>query len=156
MCFFFFFKQKTAYEVRIRDWSSDVCSSDLAEDNHELLDVLDVPALRTKHPLRIDSVAGDCNRGQVGEEVVEQDLLRRQRQERQQRRRQRHADHVAEIRAGRERDVLESVGEGPAPDRKSVVWRERVSVRVDLGGRRTIKKKKTQKTKYDRTRIENT
>src|SRR3546814_9761438 len=31
MCllFFFFFKQKTAYEVRISDWSSDVCSSDL-------------------------------------------------------------------------------------------------------------------------------
>src|SRR3546814_6639378 len=35
MCFFlsflfFFFKQKTAYEMRISDWSSDVCSSDLA------------------------------------------------------------------------------------------------------------------------------
>src|SRR3546814_4856986 len=26
---FFFFKQKTAYEMRISDWSSDVCSSDL-------------------------------------------------------------------------------------------------------------------------------
>src|SRR3546814_3645834 len=33
MCvsFFFFFKQKTAYEMRISDWSSDVCSSDLTE-----------------------------------------------------------------------------------------------------------------------------
>src|SRR3546814_3359593 len=30
--FFFFFKQKTAYEMRISDWSSDVCSSDLASD----------------------------------------------------------------------------------------------------------------------------
>src|SRR3546814_4573659 len=32
LCFilaFFFFKQKTAYEMRISDWSSDVCSSDL-------------------------------------------------------------------------------------------------------------------------------
>src|SRR3546814_6036790 len=29
---FFFFKQKTAYELRISDWSSDVCSSDLARD----------------------------------------------------------------------------------------------------------------------------
>src|SRR3546814_1676262 len=29
-CFVFFFKQKTAYELRISDWSSDVCSSDLA------------------------------------------------------------------------------------------------------------------------------
>src|SRR3546814_8514195 len=32
MCaFVFFFKQKTAYEMRISDWSSDVCSSDLAD-----------------------------------------------------------------------------------------------------------------------------
>src|SRR3546814_6084239 len=29
VCFFFFFKQKTAYEMRISDWSSDVFSSDL-------------------------------------------------------------------------------------------------------------------------------
>src|SRR3546814_5205025 len=29
MSLFFFFKQKTAYELRISDWSSDVCSSDL-------------------------------------------------------------------------------------------------------------------------------
>src|SRR3546814_7369549 len=29
-CVFFFFKQKTAYEMRISDWSSDVCSSDLS------------------------------------------------------------------------------------------------------------------------------
>src|SRR3546814_6336067 len=28
---FFFFKQKTAYEMRISDWSSDVCSSDLQD-----------------------------------------------------------------------------------------------------------------------------
>src|SRR3546814_3873526 len=28
---FFFFKQKTAYEMRISDWSSDVCSSDLKQ-----------------------------------------------------------------------------------------------------------------------------
>src|SRR3546814_2618687 len=30
--YFFFFKQKTAYEMRISDWSSDVCSSDLQDD----------------------------------------------------------------------------------------------------------------------------
>src|SRR3546814_4454142 len=30
---FFFFKQKTAYEMRISDWSSDVCSSDLNVEN---------------------------------------------------------------------------------------------------------------------------
>src|SRR3546814_4644218 len=40
ICAFFFFKQKTAYEMRISDWSSDVCSSDLgaqlaADDRHQ-------------------------------------------------------------------------------------------------------------------------
>src|SRR3546814_1333382 len=33
---FFFFKQKTAYEMRISDWSSDVCSSDLPVTGDEL------------------------------------------------------------------------------------------------------------------------
>src|SRR3546814_1575145 len=33
--FFFFFKQKTAYEMRISDWSSDVCSSDLFMDDDD-------------------------------------------------------------------------------------------------------------------------
>src|SRR3546814_8024662 len=31
--YFFFFKQKTAYDMRISDWSSDVCSSDLSFDD---------------------------------------------------------------------------------------------------------------------------
>src|SRR3546814_6917347 len=35
MFFVFFFKQKTAYEMRISDWSSDVCSSDLLGDDVE-------------------------------------------------------------------------------------------------------------------------
>src|SRR3546814_2234007 len=34
MCCFFFVKQKTAYEMRISDWSSDVCSSDLDRLGH--------------------------------------------------------------------------------------------------------------------------
>src|SRR3546814_10940950 len=34
LCFFVFFKQKTAYERRISDWSSDVCSSDLIGRRH--------------------------------------------------------------------------------------------------------------------------
>src|SRR3546814_5397735 len=36
LCVFFFFKQKTAYEMRISDWSSDVCSSDLFRQSGEL------------------------------------------------------------------------------------------------------------------------
>src|SRR3546814_6118871 len=45
----FFFKQKTAYEMRISDWSSDVCSSDLVEEE-------DAP-------------------GQAGEDVVTEEAL---------------------------------------------------------------------------------
>src|SRR3546814_4795633 len=52
-CLFFFFKQKTAYEMRISDWSSDVCSSDLqhalgietVEDVGEALALLADPVL---------------------------------------------------------------------------------------------------------------
>src|SRR3546814_8898690 len=44
---FFFFKQKTAYEMRISDWSSDVCSSDLGG----IGGVID---LRTRKPLDFD------------------------------------------------------------------------------------------------------
>src|SRR3546814_4602952 len=39
-CSFFFFKQKTAYEMRISDWSSDVCSSDL-ETGYDFSDLSD-------------------------------------------------------------------------------------------------------------------
>src|SRR3546814_2265134 len=38
-CTFFFFKQKTAYEMRISDWSSDVCSSDLLKPPPRLVDL---------------------------------------------------------------------------------------------------------------------
>src|SRR3546814_7697428 len=37
MCIVFFFKQKTAYEVRISDWSSDVCSSYLSVKSLQLV-----------------------------------------------------------------------------------------------------------------------
>src|SRR3546814_4441096 len=51
MFVFFFFKQKTAYEMRISDWSSDVCSSDLlahlvADVQVELAVGLDVDRIR--------------------------------------------------------------------------------------------------------------
>src|SRR3546814_11931517 len=46
---FFFFKQKTAYEMRISDWSSDVCSSDLVVRRCAVVRV-DADADRTRHP----------------------------------------------------------------------------------------------------------
>src|SRR3546814_8967207 len=43
---FFFFKQKTAYEMRISDWSSDVCSSDLVTPDPDVLASKDDKGLR--------------------------------------------------------------------------------------------------------------
>src|SRR3546814_8707860 len=46
---FFFFKQKTAYEMRISDWSSDVCSSDL----DHLVDEFEALAARQRPDLDV-------------------------------------------------------------------------------------------------------
>src|SRR3546814_5305362 len=53
---FFFFKQKTAYEMRISDWSSDVCSSDLLRPDPE-------GVIRALRSIGFASVAtdGDCD-----------------------------------------------------------------------------------------------
>src|SRR3546814_5481878 len=52
--YFFFFKQKTAYEMRISDWSSDVCSSDLRPHTENLgLETADV-ALDAKGAIKVD------------------------------------------------------------------------------------------------------
>src|SRR3546814_4589572 len=62
LCVFFFFKQKTAYEMRISDWSSDVCSSDLSA-NDPVLDALNITSqaelLRSSDLIR--QVAGELH-----------------------------------------------------------------------------------------------
>src|SRR3546814_8993115 len=93
-CLFFFFKQKTAYEMRISDWSSDVCSSDL----------------RIAKPRPREFRERVCPPPASEEDQPD-------------------ADHDAGSR-----------------DRKSVVSGKSVSVRVDLGGRRIIKKKNITQT----------
>ena len=50
--FFFFFKQKTAYEIGTGDWSSDVCSSDLGD--YPQLSSADGGDVGGGHPLRPD------------------------------------------------------------------------------------------------------
>src|SRR3546814_6570634 len=59
--FFFFFKQKTAYEMRMSDWSSDVCSSDLRtvlrQAQHERVGFRSVDS-ESSHPAR--QVAARC------------------------------------------------------------------------------------------------
>src|SRR3546814_19522369 len=68
--FFFFFKQKTAYEMRISDWSSDVCSSDLP-DIARARTLLHL-GRRAEH-LRRRVVLGDLRHREIGEELVEID-----------------------------------------------------------------------------------
>src|SRR3546814_16541814 len=72
--FVFFFKQKTAYEMRISDWSSDVCSSDLVHVlKIALRDLLrrdiDQPGLRVvahRVPIMRAERAGDGDEGFAG------------------------------------------------------------------------------------------
>src|SRR3546814_8646180 len=56
---FFFFKQKTAYEMRISDWSSDVCSSDLSRLN-ERLDARRRRLVVVSASCRIEALSSGC------------------------------------------------------------------------------------------------
>src|SRR3546814_18766034 len=111
--------------MRISDWSSDVCSSDLLMELIErrlqimaverLASALHVPALSCRTSRRLPAPADRAARNNL-------------------------ANWFTFLR------VLVAVRlTNPAPDRKSVVEGKRVSVRVALGGRRIIKKKKKQK-----------
>src|SRR3546814_9969970 len=56
---FFFFKQKTVYEMRISDWSSDVCSSDLVAQREQARRVVEVERVRVRAHTRRLTVAAD-------------------------------------------------------------------------------------------------
>src|SRR3546814_1999985 len=103
--FFFFFKQKTAYEMRISDWSSDVCSSDLKAASAPFL----IPSPAYFSIVR--SNARNC------------------------------AGLTGLPSSAMPQPSIRAFNASPR-DRKSVGEGKRVSVRVDLGGRRIIKKKK--------------
>src|SRR3546814_7107252 len=61
MSFFFFFKQKTAYEMRISDWSSDVCSSDLCAEQIEYpMELGDENGTNADHQAAHDDDADDA------------------------------------------------------------------------------------------------
>src|SRR3546814_3747134 len=62
LCFFFFFKRRTAYEVRISDWSSDVCSSDLLREI--------VPRRAVAGRADDDHRVGEAGGDEVGAEIV--------------------------------------------------------------------------------------
>src|SRR3546814_11634671 len=141
LCFlvFFFFKQKTAYEVRISYWSSDVCSSDLpAFDSGATCSAS--PSPKTSSPWSKDGSCYDAL------------SLFRFSSTAQCRPSQRaslaHQHGFAEMEFYCRRYTHEKAAFIPRPprqpDRKSVVQGKSVLGRVDLGGRRLTKKKKKQ------------
>src|SRR3546814_20665063 len=118
----FFFKQKTAYELRISDWSSDVCSSDLQGG-------------RRRRP----GARGPC--GAPSRRRLPGPAWRRS---------------ARFGLCGRRRLCLSKPHRHLRQDRKSLVSGKRVSVRVDCGGRRVIKKNTDQQPEllYDFCDIE--
>src|SRR3546814_1098606 len=72
---FFFFKQKTAYEMRISDWSSDVCSSDLVKEHHADQDEVGRQGVGADHLGGFCGEAGERDHGveQLGAEQDEED-----------------------------------------------------------------------------------
>src|SRR3546814_11010189 len=119
-CSVFFFKQKTAYELRISDWSSDVCSSDLGI--LRLIAVRAVSRVAPKRPIaKMIVAASSC----AGTPMISRSPARR---------------------------ASSPASQGSTKDRKSVVSGKSVFVRLDLGGRRIIKKKyKRHKSKTHNT-----
>src|SRR3546814_6022526 len=60
LLFIFVFKQKTAYEMRISDWSSDVCSSDLVGQVQSLLEFLGFFEGFVDRANHVESLLGQC------------------------------------------------------------------------------------------------
>src|SRR3546814_19096643 len=114
--YFFFFKQKTAYEMRISDWSSDVCSSDLTSPSVFVLScrsaILNSWPSKTSTSWPRMSVTMSWPLCESNTNV-----------------------------SAPPPPVMTSL----PVDRKSVVQGKSVSVRVDLGGRRLITKQKTER-----------
>src|SRR3546814_19844384 len=121
--FMFLFKQKTAYEMRISDWSSDVCSSDLQVPSGKK----SLPRVR----LKVSHVRSTCSfiplasrRGRISSSVTTE-----------------FARTSPCLKAsGPSVNGLRTVSEHT--DRKSGVEGKRVSVKVDTGGGRNDKKHK--------------
>src|SRR3546814_13389143 len=133
----FFFKQKTAYDMRISDWSSDVCFSDLVATSaphamsFRVAPMTDANAALTLGATTQGTLALPGDRMRYSFTLAEDALLL--------------FDSLTNN--GSLNWTLtgpSGVIDGRNLDRKSVVSGKRVSVRVDRGGCRLIKKKKTE------------
>src|SRR3546814_14493401 len=126
---FFFFKQKTAYEMRISDWSSDVCSSESSRaagrrrGDHRPPDRAGLLRVECRPIVMHRAAARACGRGRPpGPEP---------------------GDRLGPARYGQAavRQRRQGLRGTCGRDRKSGVEGKRVTVRVDLGVGRNIKKK---------------
>src|SRR3546814_1130152 len=77
-CFviFFFFKQKTAYEMRISDWSSDVCSSDLtAQDGLAAVAADADKGIELQPPVAFDDLSRAIDPAAIGQGIIKRVTL---------------------------------------------------------------------------------
>src|SRR3546814_4829027 len=108
MFVFFFFKQKTAYEMRISDWSSDVCSSDLGRCGPSRiveLHALQFPR-RPRRSLRADVAQRPAQRRTRYSNLVVSHALPADRPARAQLRQRRRAPSIAQQPIGPRRRLL--------------------------------------------------
>src|SRR3546814_12026076 len=130
--------QKTAYDMRISDWSSDVCSSDLDPSGGVRLS----PALRVgddhwPRPSCPPTTAMESSRSMASPNRCQSNCSAQPRTDSR-------TNPTLSVRSTASAKPTSSPGctNTPEVDRKSVVWGKSVSVRVDLGGRSISKKKK--------------
>src|SRR3546814_12361387 len=132
---FFFFKQKTAYEMRISDWSSDVCSSDLLEFVQQVIrDLGRIPGRGIGHTRKAVIVLR--REDDRWEKIIGTHGLCSFRANR--------CSSLRFLGSGRRRIrrlAVMLVFRRRRIDREGVVAGTSVSVCVNLGGRRIIKKK---------------
>src|SRR3546814_19115357 len=128
-CCFFFFKQKTAYDMRISDWSSDVCSSDLRDHARDRRPARAKRRRICARPGGAGPRTEPCRTRHFFGNVVRALQLQKLAPPHE-----KAAEHrpTGELRPRRE----------CRRDRKRGVWGKGVLVRVGLGGGRTGKKEK--------------
>src|SRR3546814_11600023 len=126
---FFFFKQKTAYEVRISGWSSDVCSSDLVPSFSR---IIFAPMLRIAAAVASTSSPSSSPVIRLVP-IASAPSIR--------------ARWLVDLSPGTAKLPVKGPPAAIGKERKRVEQGKRVSVRVELGGRSIIKKKNQAKSR---------
>src|SRR3546814_12368141 len=135
MVWYVFSKQKTAYEVRISDWSSDVCSSDLPDcravleplDHQGLLATVPAVAASADATIGIDDLAAELAGVAEADDIT---VLRHVRTSADKRAAEEIADRKPCEDFAAFKPLFERVQTQVKTDRKSGAWGKRGSVRL--------------------------